>query len=144
MIRGRLRVLSPAQSELPTRALSALVGLNRRENGGPEARAAYFSVARSVCHTVPEEVLGKRRTGRSLEGDGPTALVALHGSEQRCSIDRGALLGASSNRGNPPATPPARLGHGVLGKIARNDSTPRRFGEVSGVGASRLPVQLGR
>lgn len=53
----------------------------------PDARAAYFTVARSAGHTVPEGVLGKRRPkGQVLNCDGGTAFNAMGGKIQRCWV----------------------------------------------------------
>jgi transposase len=86
---------------------------------GPEARAAYFEVARSAGHTVPERMLGKRRKDRVLVCDGGTAFNALSGRKQRCWVHllRHARKGLEGWE-RPSDTPDYR-GLKVMEKIAR-------------------------
>jgi hypothetical protein len=86
---------------------------------GPEAKAAFFTVARSAGHTVPEAVLGKRRKDRVLECDGGTAFNALAGRKQRCWVHllRHARLGLE--RWEQVSDAPDWRGLRVMEKIAR-------------------------
>lgn len=53
----------------------------------PDVKAAFFTVARSAGHKVPERVLGKRRPkAQVLNCDGATAFNALRGRKERCWV----------------------------------------------------------
>lgn len=53
----------------------------------PDVKVAFFTVARSAGHTVPERVLGKRRPkDQVLNCDGGTAFNSLRGRKERCWV----------------------------------------------------------
>jgi hypothetical protein len=112
----------------------------------PAERAAFFTVARSAGHTVPERVLGKRRRDRVLVCDGATAFNALSGRKQRCWVHilRHACRGLE--RWESVSDAPDWRGLRVLEKIARGvleashlPDSPTKSGE-----AERLRAHLGR
>ncbi|MGI0129707.1 MAG: IS66 family transposase [Thermoplasmata archaeon] len=85
----------------------------------PEAKAAFFTVARSAGHTVPERVLGKRRKDRVLECDGGTAFNALSGRKQRCWVHLLRHARRGLERWESISDAPDWRGLRVLEKIAR-------------------------
>jgi hypothetical protein len=112
----------------------------------PEARAAYFTVARSAGHAVPERILGKRRKDRIHECDGATAFNTLSGRKQRCWVHilRHARWGLE--RWESVSDAPDWRGLRVLEKIARGVLTAARLREESGrqEEAARLRAHLAR
>jgi hypothetical protein len=112
----------------------------------PEARAAYFTVARSAGHTVPEEVLGKLRKDRALECDGATAFNALWGRKQRCWVHLLRHARRGIERWESISDAPDWRGLRVLEKIARGVLAASRLpeGEAKRVEAERLRAHLTR
>jgi transposase len=110
----------------------------------PEARVAYFEVARSAGHAVPERMLGKRRKDRVLVCDGGTAFNALSGRKQRCWVHllRHARKGLEGWE-RPSDTPDYR-GLRVMEKIARGVLEASRLpqGVPKAAEAKRLRAHL--
>jgi len=113
---------------------------------GPEARAAFFTVARSAGHTVPEEILGQRRRDRVLECDGATAFNALYGRKQRCWVHLLRHARRGLERWETVSDAPDWRGLRVLETIARGVLTAARLpeGEAKRVEARRLRSHLAR
>ena len=97
----------------------------------PEARAAYFTVARSAGHQVPEAVLGQRRKDRILECDGATAFNALSGRKQRCWVHLLRHARRGLERWESVSDAPDWRGRRVLEKIARGVLAAARLSEKS-------------
>jgi hypothetical protein len=112
----------------------------------PEARAAYFTVARSAGHTVPEEVLGKRRKDRVLECDGATAFNALDGRKQRCWVHILRHARRGLEWGESISDSPDWRGLKVLERISREvlAAARGRDGEAKRAEAERLREHLAR
>ncbi len=85
----------------------------------PEARAAYFTVARSAGHKVPEGGLGTRRKDRILEWDGASACDALSGRKPRCGVRILRHARRGLERWESVSDAPDGRGLGVLEKSAR-------------------------
>ena len=112
----------------------------------PESRAAYFTVARSAGHTVPEGVLGKRRKDRVLECDGGTAFNGLSGRKQRCWVHLLRHARRGLERWETISDAPDWRGLRVLEKIARGVLAASRLpeGEAKQAEARRLRAHLAR
>jgi hypothetical protein len=112
----------------------------------PEARAAYFTVARSAGHTVPESVLGKLRKNRVLECDGGTAFNGLWGRKQRCWVHILRHARRGLERWEQISDAPDWRGLRVLEKIARGVLATARLpeGEIKRREAKRLRSHLAR
>jgi hypothetical protein len=112
----------------------------------PEAKAAFFTVARSAGHTVPEEVLGKRRKDRVLECDGATAFNALYGRKQRCWVHLLRHARRGLERWESVSDAPDWRGLRVLEKIARGVLVASHLpdGEAKRREARRLRIHLGQ
>lgn len=112
----------------------------------PEARAAYFTVARSAGHTVPERVLGKRRKDRVLECDGGTAFNGLSGRKQRCWVHLLRHARRGLERWETISDAPDWRGLRVLEKIARGVLAASHLpeGEAKHAEARRLRAHLAR
>ncbi len=112
----------------------------------PEAKAAFFTVARSAGHMVPEEVLGKRRKDRVLECDGATAFNALYGRKQRCWVHLLRHARRGLERWESISDAPDWRGLRVLEKIARGVLEASRLpeGQEKRVEAERLRAHLAR
>ncbi|MGI0156843.1 MAG: IS66 family transposase, partial [Thermoplasmata archaeon] len=113
---------------------------------GPEAKAAFFTVARSAGHTVPERVLGKRRKDRVLECDGATAFNALSGRKQRCWVHILRHARRGLEWGESVSDAPDWRGLRVLEKISRGVLAAARLptGEAKCAEAERLRGHLAR
>jgi hypothetical protein len=112
----------------------------------PEARAAYFTVARGAGHQVPEQVLGKRRKDRVLECDGATAFNALSGRKQRCWVHILRHARRGLERWESVSDAPDWRGLRVIEKIARGVLAAARLPEGEGkrAEAKRLRAHLAR
>jgi hypothetical protein len=112
----------------------------------PEARAAFFTVARSAGHTVPEAVLGKRRKDRVLECDGGTAFNSLSGRKQRCWVHILRHARRGLERWESISDAPDWRGLRVLEKIARGVLSAARLrdGEQRRGEGKRLRAHLAR
>lgn len=112
----------------------------------PEARAAYFTVARGAGHAVPEAVLGKRRKERILECDGATAFNALSGRKQRCWVHILRHARRGLERWESVSDAPDWRGLRVLEKIARGVLTAARLSDESArrTEGARLRAHLAR
>jgi hypothetical protein len=112
----------------------------------PEAKAAFFTVARSAGHVVPERVLGKRRKDRVLECDGATAFNALSGRKQRCWVHLLRHARRGLERWETTSDAPDWRGLRVLEKIARGVLAAARLpdGEAKQAEAQRLRTHLAR
>jgi hypothetical protein len=112
----------------------------------PEAKAAFFTVARSAGHSVPEEVLGKLRKGRVLECDGATAFNALYGRKQRCWVHLLRHARRGLEQWETISDAPDWRGLRVLEKIARGvlEASHLPEGEAKRVEAERLRAHLAR
>jgi len=112
----------------------------------PEAKAAFFTVARSAGHTVPEGVLGKRRKDRVLECDGATAFNALAGRKQRCWVHLLRHARRGLERWETISDAPDWRGLRVLEKIARRVLAASHLpeGEAKSAEARRLRAHLAR
>ena len=112
----------------------------------PEAKAAYFTVARSAGHKVPEAVLGKRRKDRILECDGATAFNALSGRKQRCWVHILRHARRGLERWESVSDAPDWRGLRVLEKIARGVLAAARLTDKSArrAEAARLRAHLAR
>ncbi|MGC2034913.1 MAG: IS66 family transposase [Thermoplasmata archaeon] len=97
----------------------------------PEAKAAYFTVARGAGHGVPERVLGKRRKDRILECDGATAFNALSGRKQRCWVHLLRHARRGLERWESVSDAPDWRGLRVLEKIARGVLAAARLSDES-------------
>ncbi len=112
----------------------------------PGARAAYFTVARSAGHQVPEAVLGKRRKDRVLECDGATTFNALSGHKQRCWVHILRHARRGLERWESASDAPDWRGLRVLEKIARGVLAAARLSEEEArrTEAARLRTHLVR
>ena len=112
----------------------------------PEAKAAYFTVARSAGHQVPEAVLGKRRKDRILECDGATAFNALSGRKQRCWVHILRHARRGIERWESVSDAPDWRGLRVLEKIGRGVLAAARLRDASARRAegTRLRAHLAR
>jgi hypothetical protein len=112
----------------------------------PEAKAAYFTVARSAGHTVPERVLGKLRRDRVLECDGGTAFNALYGRKQRCWVHILRHARRGLEQWETVSDAPDWRGLRVLEKIARGVLAASHLpeGERKRAEAGRLRDHLAR
>lgn len=112
----------------------------------PEAKAAFFTVARSAGHTVPEGVLGRRRKDRVLECDGGTAFNGLSGRKQRCWVHLLRHARRGLERWETISDAPDWRGLRVLEKIARGvlAASHRPEGKAKKDEARRLRAHLAR
>ncbi len=112
----------------------------------PEAKSAFFTVARSAGHAVPEAVLGKRRKDRVLECDGATAFNALSGRKQRCWVHILRHARRGLERWESVSDAPDWRGLRVLEKIARGVLAAARLPEREArrAEAERLRTYLAR
>lgn len=86
----------------------------------PDAKAAFFVVARSAGHTVPERVLGKRRPKEQvLNCDGGTAFNALKGRKGRCWVHFLRQAKRGLDGWEAPSDPPDWRGLRVAVKLCR-------------------------
>ncbi len=112
----------------------------------PAERAALFMVARSAGHTVPEQVLGKRRRDRVLVCDGGTAFNTLSGRKQRCWVHLLRHARRGLERWETVSDAPDWRGLRVLEKIARGVLTAAKLpvGPEREAEGRRLRAHLGR
>jgi hypothetical protein len=112
----------------------------------PETKAAFFTVARSASHRVPEEVLGKLRRDRVLECDGGTAFNALYGRKQRCWVHLLRHARRGLERWEAISDAPDWRGLRVFEKIAQGVLMASRLpeGEAKRAEAKRLRAHLAR
>jgi hypothetical protein len=103
-------------------------------------------VALSAAHTVPEEVLGKRRKDRVLECDGATAFNALYGRKQRCWVQLLCHARRGFDRWESVSDAPDWRGLRVLEKIARGmlEASHIPEGSTKRAEAQRLRAHLAR
>jgi hypothetical protein len=111
-----------------------------------EARAAYFTVARSAGHTVSEVVLGTLWRDRVPECDGGTAFNALYVRMQRCWVHILRHARRGLERWETVSDAPDRRGLRVLATIARGVLAASRLpdGEVKRAESKRLRAHLAR
>ena len=113
----------------------------------PDMKAAFFTVAKSAGHTVPEGVLGKRRPqGQVLNCDGGMAFNALHGKKQRCWVHLLRKARQGQEGWEKPSDAPDWRGLRVMEKLAREILEAARWpqGEEKAAKARILKARVRR